>query len=194
MSGGNPPKGAEVANETSLLGALMILRAGVTPERIQRARDGLQALRELQYLPDRPPDSGLVLWDEYLDRVEEGLEEAGRALATSGYVLGEQHAGYSKIVHPKASQGGAPLSQFAALVGELFVLIEAMHRQTTGKPLPEHNSQANREEIASFLGWLNVPDEQRDTSPRGPIWRALDDYLRHRREADRKRRKARDRR
>ena len=176
-----------VAEEVSGLVALMILRGGVTPERIQRARDGLRALRELQYLPDRPPDSGLVPWDEYLDRVEDRLEEARRMLAPRDLTLGPEEDGYAKLVHPKGSKGGRPLSQFAALVGELFVLIEALHRQTTGQPLPEHNSQANREEISSFLGWLNSPDAQRDPSARGPIWRALDDYLRHRREPDKAR-------
>jgi hypothetical protein len=170
-----------------------ILGSGVTPGRVQQAKGGLETLRDLLKRgasstdQPRPAADGLTPYEEHLDRLQELADSALKAVEAAGWKF-DPAEGDSKRVREwwGEKKRGKPLTRYSFYVGSFFESEAARHRNETGKPLPKHNSQEVRERIAQKLKLFQFPPEKTDPSRKGPIWETLNNYLRYRREAERR--------
>lgn len=170
-----------------------ILQSGVTPGRVQQAKGGLEILRDLlehgasTIDPPRPPADGLALYEEHLDQLQGLADRALQAVEDAGWEF-DPSEGDSKLARQwwGEKKRGKRLTRYGYLVGTFFDSEAARYRSETGKPLPEHNCQEVRERIAHMLGLYGYPPGETDPRNKGPLWETLNNYLRQRRERDRK--------
>lgn len=167
-------------------------REGLTMENLPRILTAFHIFRDMVE-DGMPLPDGEGEWATEEER-EEVLESVDRCFGyasrlTKLTVLAERgldRAGYEwdpderDAKRPAGPAGGRPRSQYSILVGQLFELANAQHRERTGGPLPEHNCQEVREGIAQRLRDLGYDEERCDPSYEGPIHETLDNYLRRR--------------